>query len=89
MSTATIIAKVTELQELKRMQEELTATIESITDEIKAAMGEQEELSAGAFRITWKPVTTSRIDTTALKKELPDVAARYLKTTTSRRFCVN
>ena len=60
MSTATIIAKVTELQELKRMQEELTATIESITDEIKAAMGEQEELSAGAFRITWKPVTTSR-----------------------------
>lgn len=89
MSTTTIIAKVTELQELKRMQEELTATIESITDEIKAAMGEQEELSAGAFRITWKPVTTSRIDTTALKKELPDVAARYLKTTTTRRFCVN
>ena len=89
MSTAAIIAKVTELQELKRMQEELTATIESITDEIKAAMGEQEELSAGAFRITWKPVTTSRIDTTALKKELPDVAARYLKTSTTRRFCVN
>lgn len=89
MSTATIIAKVTELQELKRMQEELTATIESITDEIKASMGEQEELSAGAFRITWKPVTTSRIDTTALKKELPDVAARYLKTSTTRRFCVN
>lgn len=89
MSTATIIAKVTELQELKRMQEELTATIESITDEIKAAMGEQEELSAGAFRVTWKPVTTSRIDTAALKKELPDVAARYLKTTTTRRFCVN
>lgn len=89
MSTATIIAKVTELQELKRMQEELNATIESITDEIKAAMGSQEELSAGAFRITWKPVTTSRIDTTALKKELPDVAARYLKTSTTRRFCVN
>lgn len=89
MSTATIIAKVTELQELKRMQEELTATIEAITDEIKAAMGSQEELSAGAFRITWKPVTTSRIDTTALKNELPDVAARYLKTSTTRRFCVN
>lgn len=89
MSTATIIAKVTELQELKRMQEELTATIEAITDEIKSAMGSQEELSAGAFRIAWKPVTTSRIDTTALKKELPDVAARYLKTSTTRRFCVN
>lgn len=88
-ATTIITAKVQELQELKRMQEELTATIDAITDEIKAAMGDQEELSAGAFRITWKPVTTSRIDTTALKKELPDIAARFLKTSTSRRFCVN
>ena len=89
MTTANIISKVTELQELKRMQEELTATIEAVTDEVKAVMGDQEELSAGAFRITWKPVTTSRIDTTALKKELPDIAARYQKTSTVRRFCVN
>lgn len=89
MSTSEITAKVTELQELKRMQEELTATIDAITDEIKAAMGDQEELSAGAFKVTWKAVTSSRIDTTALKKELPDIAARFLKTTTTRRFCVN
>lgn len=89
MSNSEIIAKVKELQELKRMQEELSAEIEAAQDAIKAIMGDQEELSAGAFRITWKPVTTSRIDTTALKKELPDIAARFLKTTTSRRFCVN
>lgn len=88
-ATTTITAKVQELQELKRMQEELTATIDAITDEIKAAMGDQEELSAGAFKVTWRPVTSSRIDTTALKKELPDIAAKYLKTTTARRFCVN
>lgn len=88
-ATTTITAKVQELQELKRMQEELTATIDAITDEIKAAMGDQEELSAGAFKVTWRPVTSSRIDTTALKKELPDIAAKYLKTTTTRRFCVN
>lgn len=88
-ATTTITAKVQELQELKRMQEELTATIDAITDEIKAAMGDQEELSVGAFKVTWKPVTSSRIDTTALKKELPDIAARFLKTTTTRRFCVN
>lgn len=88
-ATTTITAKVQELQELKRMQEELAATIDAITDEIKAAMGDQEELSAGAFKVTWKAVTSSRIDTTALKKELPDIAAKYLKTTTTRRFCVN
>lgn len=89
MTTANIITKVTELQELRRMQEELTAEIDAITDEIKAAMSDQEELSAGAFKITWKPVTSSRIDTSALKKELPDIAARYMKTSTVRRFCVN
>lgn len=89
MTTANIITKVTELQELRRMQEELTAEIDAITDEIKAVMGDQEELSAGAFKITWKPVTSSRIDTSALKKELPDIAARYMKTSTVRRFCVN
>lgn len=89
MTTANIITKVTELQELRRMQEELTAEIDAITDEIKAVMGDQEELSAGAFKITWKSVTSSRIDTSALKKELPEVAARYMKTSTVRRFCVN
>ena len=38
------------------------------------------------WRITWKPVTSSRVDTTALKKELPDIAARFMKQTTARRF---
>ena len=47
-----------------------------------------EELRAGEYKVTWKAVTSSRLDTTALKKALPDVAARFMKSTTSRRFCV-
>lgn len=81
--------KAQELQELKRMREELETEITAIEDAIKAAMGNQEAVMAGAYRITWKPVTSSRIDTAALKKELPDIAARFTKTTTARRFCVN
>ena len=80
MPNSEIISKIQELQELKRMQEELSAEIEAAQDAIKAIMGDQEELSAGAFRVTWKPVTTSRVDTPALKKEMPDVAALFLKT---------
>lgn len=38
------------------------------------------------WKITWKAVTSNRLDTTALKKALPDVAAQYTKTTTARRF---
>lgn len=31
-------------------------------------------------------VTSSRVDTTSLKKDYPEIAARYTKTTTARRF---
>lgn len=89
MSTSEITAKVTELQELRRMQEELSAEIEALTDLIKNHMGDQELLLAGPYKVTWKPVTTTRIDTTALKKELPDIAERFSKTTTTRRFTIN
>jgi len=89
MSNPNMESTIRELMELRRMQEELTAEIEALQDTIKATMGNEEELTAGAFKITWKPVTTSRLDTAALKKALPDVAAAYTKTTTARRFCIN
>ena len=88
MSIKEIESKARELQELKRLREELEAEIDAIEDEIKAHMGEQEQLIAGAFKITWKNVTSSRIDTAALKKALPDVAADFMKQTTTRRFTV-
>ena len=89
MSTLEMETKARELKELERMQEELTAEIESIKDEIKAAMGEQEAITAGAYKIIWKPVTTSRLDSKALKAALPDVAARFTTSSTTRRFTIN
>ncbi len=88
MSQVEIVATVTELQELRRMREELEAAIEAAQDKIKAVMGESEELTAGAFKVTWKAITSARLDTTALKKALPDVVERFTKTTTTRRFQV-
>ena len=88
MSIQEMEAKALELKELQRLAEELEAEITATQDAIKAAMGKREEVTAGAFKITWKPVTSTRVDTTALKKALPDVASRFTKTTTSRRFLV-
>jgi Phage-related protein, predicted endonuclease len=88
MSINEMEAKARELKELQRMQEELTAEISTLQDTIKAAMGDQEQLTAGAYKIIWKPVTSSRMDTTALKKALPEIAERFTKTTTTRRFVV-
>lgn len=89
MSINEIKAKANELKELKAMQEELAAEITTLEDEIKAYMGETEQITAGAFKITWKNVTSSRFDSTAFKKANPDLAAQYIKTTTTRRFCIN
>lgn len=88
MSTNELKAKAAELKELKAMREELEAEITAIEEEIKAEMGEQEQITAGPFKITWKPITSSRLDSVALKKALPDVAARFTKTITTRRFTV-
>ena len=88
MSANEIESKVRELRQLQALIEEAQAEAESIKDAIKATMGESEELRAGEYRITWKPVQSARVDTAALRKALPDVAERFTRTTTTRRFCV-
>ena len=88
MSINEIEAKARELRQLQALIEEAQAEAEAIKDAIKAAMGDSESIQAGEYKITWKAVTSSRIDTTALKKALPDVAERFTKETTVRRFTV-
>ena len=88
MTIAELTKAITDLQDLRRMQDELTSEIEALQDAIKAAMGDDEVITAGPWKVTYRPVTSTRIDTTALRRELPDVAARYSKTTTTRRFTV-
>ena len=71
------------------MRDELDAEIQAAEDEIKQAMGDDDTLLAGPFKVTWKAVTSSRLDSTALKKALPEIAARFMKQTTTRRFSIN
>lgn len=88
MSMNEITAKIRELKSLQALIEEAEAEAETIKDQIKTVMGDSEELRAGEYKVTYKSVTSSRIDTTALKKALPDVAEAFTKTSTARRFTV-
>ncbi len=88
MSATEITSKIKELRELQALIEEAQAEAETIKDTIKAQMGDCEELRAGEYKITWKPVESSRIDTAALKKAMPQIAEAFTKTTTTRRFCI-
>ena len=89
MSNPSLESTIHEILDLKRMREELDAAITSLEDSIKAVMGDEEILTAGAYKVSWKTFTSSRVDTAALKKALPDIAAQYTKTTTARRFYIN
>ena len=88
MSIDVMNPKVKELRELRRMADELAGEIESLQDEIKAEMTAREvdTLTGFDWKVTYKAVKSSRLDSKALKAELPEVAARYMKETTSRRF---
>ena len=78
MSTTELEMKIRELRQLQQLIEEAQTEAEGIRDVIKAHMGEREELLAGEYKVTWKPVTSSRLD----------AAARFTRTSTARRFCV-
>lgn len=88
MSNHELERKVRELRQLQALIDEAQAEAEAIKDTIKAIMGESEELRCGEYQITWRSVKSARIDTTALRKALPDVAAAFTRETTTRRFVV-
>lgn len=77
-----------ELAEYIRLGEEVAANIESLKDVLKAYMQETgtELLTGTEHKATYKAVTSSRIDTTALKRNAPDIAEKYTKTTETKRF---
>ena len=83
-------SQIHELRELRRMADELAAAIDTIQDAIKAEMTAAgvDVLTGSDWKAVWKPITSSRIDTAALKKALPDLAAQFTKVSTVRRFSV-
>ncbi len=90
MSNTEIQSKVNELRELRRMADELAAEIEAAQDAIKAHMTaiDADTLTGTDYKITWKSVTSCRFDSAAFKKAMPDLAERFTRSTTSRRFVV-
>lgn len=88
MGTIELNGKIKELRSLRRMADELAGEIEALQDAIKAEMTARnvDTLTGDDWKVTWKAITSNRLDTTALKKELPDIAARYTKASVSRRF---
>ena len=83
-----INAIMAELAQYTRMAEEIAATVDSLKDSLKKYMDENglDSIAGNEHKASYKAVTSSRIDTTTLKRDLPDIAATYTKTTVTKRF---
>lgn len=77
-----------EIAEYTRMAEEIGATLDSLKDTLKKHMEENglDSIAGSEHKASYEAVTSSRIDTTALKRDMPEIAAKYTKTTETRRF---
>lgn len=90
MSSVELLSKVREFKELqifiKQLEEEAEALKSLITAEMDAR--ETDKLTVDVFTIKYTAYQSNRVDTTALKKELPEIAERFTKTTEARRFTI-
>ena len=56
--------------------------------ELKELKAMADEMTVDVYKVRYKTVKSSRFDTTAFKKAMPDLAAQFTRETESRRFTV-
>lgn len=89
MTERMINNRVKKLLEIKEQIKELEAAQKALEDEIKSEFTDDvEEINTGRYLVRWTKVSSTRFDSTKLKKDLPDVYRLYTKIVNSRRFTV-
>ncbi|MCI8527121.1 MAG: endonuclease [Oscillospiraceae bacterium] len=76
-------------QDLVSAIDEMKKEKKQIEQELKLYMGKAETAENDQFKVSWKPVDSSRVDGNKLKEEQPEIYAKYQKTIHSRRFTIN
>ena len=82
---------VEQIRELKTLEEQIKALqrkADVIKDEIKAEMGNEEHVEVEGFKVNYTIVISTTLDSTKLKKELPDLWNKYSKEGITRRFSI-
>ena len=76
------------LMDVRSMIAELEAEAEALTDKIKAAMTERDEviLQGDGWKASWKNVSSSRFDSKSFKADHGELYEQYSKQTTTTRF---
>lgn len=88
MSTNELKARLDEYREYKALLNELQDTIAALEDDIKAYMGDQEEINVAGVKVHWKRYELKRFDSKTFKAEHAAMYEQYIKITDARRFSV-
>lgn len=78
--------RLAEIKKLKAEIDELQELVDTLTDEVKAEMGDTDTLVVGPFKIVWKPVIQNRFDSKAFQMDFPDIYEEYKRPSMSRPF---
>lgn len=82
--------KLQRREELGTLIDKMTTEQKQIEQELKQYLRQHdaEHGTSGLFSVSWKPITSKRIDTELLKKELPQIYQQYCKESSYRRFSI-
>ena len=74
---------------IKAIEDDVNKQKNLLENQLKAMLGEAEcAKSRNGFSVSWKEAVSTRLDTATLKKEQPDIAAKYTIKSSYRRFSV-
>lgn len=82
------IEKIEELQRIERQIKELEKLADSLKDEMKAEMGNEELVEVGGYKVHYTITISTRLDGKKLKAEMPSVYEKFLTEGISRRFSI-
>ena len=90
MTSRQINNRCKKLMEIDEQIKALQAAADEIKNEIKKDMEADslEEIDTGKFKVRYKVVESMRLDSRALKNDLPDVYSLYTRVSTCKRFTV-
>lgn len=84
---------IQQLEEYEALAKELSDLIDGLKDSLKAEMiardCEELEVADSSYIIRYTSVISSRFDSTAFKKVMPDIYKAYTKQVSSRRFTIS
>ena len=91
MSMKEMLEIINEINEYSTLLEEIKEILADRQDKVKAYMtaADLEEMNVeGQFFVRYQPIARNTLNTTLLKKDLPELYKRYMKVVNSTRFTI-